>query len=125
MFGSRSDGSEAKVLFLDPAPVGNRGTVGPGRDFQARLQLQQQRRLVFENDAILQEDNLLEKQQRGMRRYAVNQIHHGLRAAQILLQRLDEKRDGIEAVRGDASSIAYRRWLKEKGIIYGTNIKAA
>ena len=27
--------------------------------------------------------------------------------------------------RADASSIAYRRWLKEKGIIYGTNIKAA
>jgi phenylpropionate dioxygenase-like ring-hydroxylating dioxygenase large terminal subunit len=27
--------------------------------------------------------------------------------------------------RADASSIAYRRWLKEKGVIYGTNIKAA
>jgi phenylpropionate dioxygenase-like ring-hydroxylating dioxygenase large terminal subunit len=27
--------------------------------------------------------------------------------------------------RADASSIAYRRWLKEKGVIYGTNVKAA
>jgi phenylpropionate dioxygenase-like ring-hydroxylating dioxygenase large terminal subunit len=27
--------------------------------------------------------------------------------------------------RADASSIAYRRWLKEKGIIYGTNVRAA
>jgi phenylpropionate dioxygenase-like ring-hydroxylating dioxygenase large terminal subunit len=27
--------------------------------------------------------------------------------------------------RADASSIAYRRWLKEKGITYGTNVKAA
>jgi phenylpropionate dioxygenase-like ring-hydroxylating dioxygenase large terminal subunit len=27
--------------------------------------------------------------------------------------------------RADASSIAYRRWLKEKGVIYGTNAKAA
>ena len=27
--------------------------------------------------------------------------------------------------RADASSIAYRRWLKEKGIIYGTNVIAA
>src|ERR1700738_3568974 len=27
--------------------------------------------------------------------------------------------------RADASSIAYRRWLKEKGITYGTNIRAA
>ena len=27
--------------------------------------------------------------------------------------------------RADASSIAYRRWLKEKGVIYGANVKAA
>jgi phenylpropionate dioxygenase-like ring-hydroxylating dioxygenase large terminal subunit len=27
--------------------------------------------------------------------------------------------------RADASSIAYRRWLKEKGITYGTNVQAA
>jgi hypothetical protein len=27
--------------------------------------------------------------------------------------------------RADASSIAYRRWLKEKGITYGTNVRAA
>jgi hypothetical protein len=27
--------------------------------------------------------------------------------------------------RADASSIAYRRWIKEKGVIYGTNVKAA
>ena len=27
--------------------------------------------------------------------------------------------------RADASSIAYRRWLKEKGIIYGTGVKVA
>jgi len=27
--------------------------------------------------------------------------------------------------RAEASSIAYRRWLKEKGVIYGTNVKAA
>jgi phenylpropionate dioxygenase-like ring-hydroxylating dioxygenase large terminal subunit len=27
--------------------------------------------------------------------------------------------------RADASSIAYRRWLKEKGIIYGTSVQAA
>jgi phenylpropionate dioxygenase-like ring-hydroxylating dioxygenase large terminal subunit len=27
--------------------------------------------------------------------------------------------------RADASSIAYRRWLKEKGIAYGTNVQAA
>jgi phenylpropionate dioxygenase-like ring-hydroxylating dioxygenase large terminal subunit len=27
--------------------------------------------------------------------------------------------------RADASSIAYRRWLKEKGVIYGTNVQAA
>ncbi len=27
--------------------------------------------------------------------------------------------------RADASSIAYRRWLKEKGIIYGTTVQAA
>ena len=27
--------------------------------------------------------------------------------------------------RADATSIAYRRWLKEKGITYGTTLKAA
>ncbi len=27
--------------------------------------------------------------------------------------------------RADASSIAYRRWLKEKGVTYGTNVQAA
>jgi hypothetical protein len=27
--------------------------------------------------------------------------------------------------RADASSIAYQRWLKEKGITYGTNVRAA
>jgi hypothetical protein len=27
--------------------------------------------------------------------------------------------------RADASSVAYRRWLKEKGIVYGTTAQAA
>jgi phenylpropionate dioxygenase-like ring-hydroxylating dioxygenase large terminal subunit len=27
--------------------------------------------------------------------------------------------------RADASSIAYRRWLKEKGVTYGTSLQAA
>jgi cytochrome o ubiquinol oxidase subunit II len=63
--GSLDAGPVGDALFLEPAPVGDRGCIGAGWDFGARLQRQQRRALVLEDDAILQEYQLLKMDQLG------------------------------------------------------------
>jgi hypothetical protein len=65
--GSRrlGTGPVSDALFLEPAAVGDRGCIGAGRNFRARLRRQQRGALVFEDDAILQKYQLLKMDQLG------------------------------------------------------------
>jgi hypothetical protein len=63
--GRLDAGAVGDALFLEPASVGDRGCIGAGWNFRARLQRQQRGALVFKDDAILQEYQLLKMDQIG------------------------------------------------------------